>query len=151
MSVGMLSKAMLQWNRTTKSICALVGIATYFALAAWSKASFVDYTPTGKTVVRILRPFEKFGPSSHAVVAHEWTTYGSLDDISDSADDNQRSPVQIYENGRLLGPGHRKHAEIAALGMGRYSHWRGQGYVLSASDNTDPNTNRRYYWAVVPY
>jgi hypothetical protein len=33
---------MLQWNRTTKSICALAAIATYFALAAWSKASFVD-------------------------------------------------------------------------------------------------------------
>jgi hypothetical protein len=149
--VGVLSNAMLQWNGTTKSICALVAIATYFALAAWSKASFVDYTPTGKTVVRIYRPFEEFGASSHAVIAHEWTTRGSLEDIADSADDNQRSPVLIYENGRQLGPAHSKHSDIADLGMGRYSHWRGQGYVISASDNSDPNTNGRFYWAVVPY
>jgi len=150
-TVEVLTKVMLQWNRTTKSIAALVAIATYFALAAWSKASFVDYTPTGKTVVRIYRPFENFGVSSHAVIAHEWTTRGSLEDIADSADNNQRSPVLIYENGRQLGPAHSKHADIAALGMGRYSHWRGQGYVISASDNSDPNTNGRFYWAVVPY
>jgi hypothetical protein len=141
---------MLQWNGTTKSISALVAIATYFALAAWSKASFVDHTPTGKTVVRIFRPFEKIGPSSYAVVAHEWTTR-SLEDIADSADDDQRSPVLIYENRRQLGPAHSKHADIAKLGMGRYSHWRGQGYVISSSDNSDPNTNGRFYWAVVPY
>jgi hypothetical protein len=147
----MLSKAMLQWNNNTKSICALVAIATYFALAAWSKASFVDHTPIGKTVVRIFRPFEKFAPSSYAVIAHEWRTLGSLDDIADSADNNRRSPVLIYENGRQLGPAHSKHADIANLGMGRYSHWRGQGYVISASDNSDPNTNGRFYWAVVPY
>ena len=150
-TVEMLSKAMLQWNRTTKSICALAGIATYVALAEWSKASFVDYTPTGKTVVRIFRPFEKFGASSYAVIAHEWTTQGSLEDIADSADDNQRSPVLIYENGRQLGPAHSKHADIASLGMGRYSHWRGLSYVISATDNSDPNTNGRFYWAVVPY
>jgi hypothetical protein len=149
--VEVLSKAMLQWNRTTKSICALVAIATYFALAQWSKSSFVDYTPTGKTVVRIFRPFEKFGTASFAVIAHEWRTHGSLESLADSADDNERSPVVIYENGRLLGPAHSEHDEIAKLGMGRYSHWRGQGYVFSASDNSDPNTNGRFYWAVVPY
>jgi hypothetical protein len=146
-----LSKAMLQWNRTTKSIYALVAIATYFALALWSKASFVDYTPTGKTVVRIFRPFEKVGTSGFAVIAHEWTMGGSLEDIADTDDDHQRSPVLIYENDRQLGPAHSKHADIANLGMGRYSHWRGQGYVISSSDNSDPNTNGRFYWAVVPY
>jgi hypothetical protein len=150
--VEVLSKAMLlQWNRTTKSICALVAIVLYFVLAAWSKATFVDYTPTGKTVVRIFRPFEKLGDSTYAVIAHEWTTPGSLEDIADSDDNDQRSPVLIYENGRQLGPAHSKHADIANLGMGRYSHWRGQGFVISSSDNSDPNTNGRFYWAVVPY
>jgi hypothetical protein len=146
-----LSNAMLPWNWTTKSICALVAIATYVALAQWSKASFVDYTPTGKTVVRIFRPFEKLGTSSFAVIAHEWTTRGSLDDIADADDDEKRSPVLIYENRRQLGPAHSNHGDIAKLGMGRYSHWRGQGYVISSSDNSDPNTNGRFYWAVVPY
>lgn len=146
-----LGKAMLKWNKTTKSICALVAIAAYFAFAQWSKASYVDYTPKGKKVIQLYRPFERFGTSKLAAISHEWTTRGSLNDIADSADNNERSPVVIYENGRRLGPGHCKHADIAELGEGRYSHWRGQGYVFSASDNTDPNTNGYYYWAVVPH
>jgi hypothetical protein len=100
------------------------------------------------TVVRLYRPFERFGTSKLAAIAHEGTTLGSLDGIADSADNNERSPVVIYENGRLLGPGHSSHADIAKLGEGRYSHW--QGYVFSTSDNTDPSTNGRYYWAVIP-
>jgi len=145
-----LGRAMLQWNKTTKSIGALVAIAAYFALSLWSQASYVDYTPKGKTVVRLYRPFERFGTSKLAAIAHEGTTRGSLNDIADSADNNERSPVVIYENGRLLGPGHSRHADIAQLGEGRYWHWRGQGYVFSASDNTDPSTNGRYYFAVIP-
>jgi hypothetical protein len=141
---------MLPWNRTSKAIYALAAIAAYFALAQWSKATYVDYTPKGKAVVRLYRPFERFGDSTLAVIAHEWTTRGSLDDIADSADNNQRSPVLIYEDGHLLGPGHSYHVDIASVGQGRYSHWRGQGYVFSASDNSDPNTNGRSYWAVVP-
>ena len=138
----------MQWNRTTKSLCALAAIAAYFALAEWSKATYVDFTPKGRRVIRLHPPYEKFAPL--AVIAHELTTRGSLDDLADSADNNERSPVVIYENGRPLGPGHSRHTDIAHVGQGRYSHWRGQGYVFSASDNTDPNTNGRYYWAVVP-
>src|SRR4030088_3505136 len=142
----MLNRTMLSWNRTSKTICVLTAIAAYFALAEWSKATYVDYTPKGKSVIRLYRPFEKFGEATLAVIAR-----GSLEEIADSPDDNRRSPVLIYENGRLLGPGHSSHIDIAYVGEGRYSHWRGQGYLFSASDNTDPNTNGRSYWAGVPY
>jgi hypothetical protein len=141
---------MLHWNRATKIIFALGAIAAYFALAAWSKESFVDFTPKGKVVVRLYRPYEKFGKATRAVISHEWTPRGSLEALADSADDNERSPVVIYEDGRPLGPGHSPHEDIANNGHGRYSHWRGQGFVFSASDNSDPNTNGRHYWAVVP-
>ncbi len=146
----MLSKPMLQWNRATKTVLALVAIAAYFGLAAWSTASFDDFTPKGKVVVRLYRPYEKFGNGTHAVISHEWTERGSLADLADSVDNNERSPVVIYEDGRALGPAHCAHEDIAQLGEGRYSHWRGQGYVFSASDNSDPNSNGRHYWAVVP-
>ena len=139
------------WNRKSKLTCAIFAIVAYFSLAARSIHSYVDFTPKGKIVFRIYRPYEKFGDSKLAAIAHEWTQVGSLNDIADSADNNQRSPILIYEDDRLLGPPHSEHADIANLGMGRYSHWKGQGYVFSASDNSDPNLNRRSYWVVIPY
>jgi hypothetical protein len=142
---------MMRWNRTSKSVCLLVAIASYFALAELSIHTYVDITPKGKVVVPLYRPFERFGESKLAVIAHEWTTRGSLDELADTAADNRRSPVLIYENDRLLGPAHSGHRDIAKLGEGRYSHWHGQGYVFSASDNSDPNTNGRFYWAVLPH
>jgi len=146
----MLEKVMVRWNSRSKWVCALVAIAIYFALAERSIHSYVDTSPRGRVVIRLYPPFEKFGTSKFAVISHEQEFQRSLKDLADSVDDNERSPVQIYENGRLLGPGHSAHGEIAGLGMGRYSHWRGQGYVFSSSDNTDPNSNGRYYYAVIP-
>jgi hypothetical protein len=61
---------MLSWNGTSKTICALAAIAAYFALAEWSKATYVDFTPKGKTVIRLYRPFEKFGEATLAVIGH---------------------------------------------------------------------------------
>ena len=115
---------MLSSNRISKLTCSGIAIVAYFALAEWSIHSSVDITPKGKKVVRLYRPYEKF-LSERAVIAHEWTTNQSLDDIADSADNNERSPVLIYENDHLLGPPHSNHREIAELGMGRYSHYRG--------------------------
>ena len=49
-----------------------------------------------------------------------------------------------------LGPGLSPHHEIEKIGLGRYSHWKDMGILLSTSDNSDPNTNGRAYWAVLP-
>ena len=54
------------------------------------------------------------------------------------------SRLVVFEDGRPLGPGHASHADIRALGYGRYSHWGGEVY-FSTSDNSDPRQNGRRY------
>ncbi|MFD2235145.1 hypothetical protein [Phaeospirillum tilakii] len=62
--------------------------------------------------------------------------------------DDLRAPdvsgLELREDGRLLGPPHSLHADIADSGAGRYSHWR-RGLVFSSSDNSDPRVNGRVY------
>ena len=61
----------------------------------------------------------------------------------------QSSPLQVYEQGRSIGPAHALHHEIEQAGSGRFSHWT-TTLIFSASDNTDPRTNGRRYEARVP-
>jgi hypothetical protein len=90
--------------------------------------------------------------------AYQAHTY-LLAEYADSEPDNQRSPIILYENLTPLGPAHSAHADIQELGLGRYSHWSDnpksgwrtiRGVLFSSSDNTDPRTNGRRYWAVLP-
>jgi hypothetical protein len=67
------------------------------------------------------------------------------DDVADSADSPFRSPLEVYEDGKPLGPAHSVHQDISDVGHGRFSHWRGLGFIFSTSDNTNPNTNNRRY------
>ena len=60
------------------------------------------------------------------------------------------SPVIVYEDGKPLGPAHSNFADISTLGHGRFAYWTGQGLIFSTSDGSDPNSNGRRYWAVVP-
>jgi hypothetical protein len=78
---------------------------------------------------------------------------------ADNDPDNQRSPIILYENLTPLGPAHSTQAEVQQIGLGRYSHWDEnpksgwrdiRGVLFSASDNSDPRTNGRHYWAVLP-
>lgn len=68
-----------------------------------------------------------------------------LRQLCDDVDRPQRSPLQLFEDGKPLGPAHSVHASIAGDGAGRYSHWAGNVLMFSASDNSDPNTNGRAY------
>lgn len=52
--------------------------------------------------------------------------------------------LELFEDGHPLAPRDVPHAEIRTLGGGRYSHWYNDLY-FSASDNSDPRTNRRVY------
>ncbi len=54
------------------------------------------------------------------------------------------SPLWLWEGGAPLGPARSIHARIAAEGRGGFSHW-GRKLFFSASDNSDPNTNKRRY------
>jgi hypothetical protein len=139
---------MLPWNRRTRWIVGLTAIAAYFALAEWSRRSFVDLTPKGKVVIQLFRPFEMQGN----VAISNPPTADKLRDFADdeSVKDDRRSLVVIYENGKPLGPAHNTYADIRDYGMGRFSYWRQFGFVFTASDNSDPNTNRRVYWVVLP-
>ncbi len=56
-----------------------------------------------------------------------------------------RSQLELYEDGRPLGPARALHAAIREQGGGRYSHWTRTSLYLSTSDGSDPRTNGRVY------
>jgi hypothetical protein len=136
----------LQVSRKLKWALAIAGIIGYFVLASYFKYS---YHLSGNVSV-ILQSFERLGDSRHAVVAHTWVPKGARLGEADSEDDNERSSVMMYEDDKPLGPPHSSHADIMKLGRGRFSHWRGQGFVFSSSDNSDPMMNGRSYRVVMP-
>jgi hypothetical protein len=70
-------------------------------------------------------------------------------EFEDTDEDDQKSPVVLYEDDKPLGPAHSHHHEIEQLGQGRYAHLKGQGILMSTSDNSDPRTNGRRYYAAV--
>ncbi len=62
----------------------------------------------------------------------------------DTMDASTQSTLRLYEDGVALGPAHALHADIRAVGKGRFSHWY-EGLYFSASDNSDPRRNGRTY------
>ena len=68
----------------------------------------------------------------------------------DGVKDGPPSTLQLFEDGKELGPAHVLHADIRTAGQGRFSHWITALY-LSTSDNSDPRTNgRTYTWKLAP-
>lgn len=68
-----------------------------------------------------------------------------LINIADDLQHPYRSSLQLFEDGKPLGPPHSLHARIRAEGKGAYSHWINIGLLFSTSDNSDPNSNGRKY------
>ena len=142
-----------KWNRSTKLICLFGAVILYFVAAHWLTITFTpdpNFT-IGPDVagekVRLMPPFQNHSPFS---VTLERPLF---DGLADSDDDGHRSPIELYENGKRLGPAHSKFVDIEKLGEGRFSHYRTRGSSFiywSASDNSDPNTNGRAYWVVNP-
>jgi hypothetical protein len=93
--------------------------------------------------VELKAPFPKFGTGFAYAAA-----VPSLEKFSDSNATPVRSSYLVCENNFALGPPHSVHVDIGAKGKGRFSHWTMVGFIFSASDNTDPNTNGRRYWVV---
>jgi hypothetical protein len=112
----------------------------YFPIALWLKNSHVPPDAPAGAVWR-LTYFRKFSGVGYISQASQF--YG----ISDTNTSMQRSPLILYEDGKPLGPAHSMHDDISNLGNGRFSHW-GTAFFLSTSDNSDPSTNGREYWAV---
>lgn len=70
------------------------------------------------------------------------------DEIIWLADTTKRQimcPFVLFEDLAPLGPAHRLHADIAAVGAGQFSVWQNGALYFSTSDNTDPNSNGRQY------
>jgi hypothetical protein len=132
---------------------ACAAVVGYFALALYFDRTYVDPSPPGNVVISLNRPFEHEAGYAFRVSYLKREAASRLANIpaDDPANrDDTTSPLQIYEGHNPLGPGHSSFSEISTIGRGRFSHWRGQPIFLSSSDNTDPRTNGRYYWAVVP-
>jgi hypothetical protein len=124
-------------------------VAFYLVLAVSSPIIKGEpFVPKGEIVVQLIRPFYHEG-NAYAVPA------AVLGVLAEYADDpkvkgGQTSPILLYEDDVLLGPAHNAFFDIHQYGAGRYSHWKDMGIVFSSSDNSDPNTNGRKYWAVKP-
>jgi hypothetical protein len=131
--------------RVLKVIGGLAVVAILFLAIDWTVRAVggsADYTPCPKGVRwELTRPFEHNDGFSYSAKLPE------LADQSDSSDYPQRSAITVCEGGRRLGAPHALHADIVKLGESRFSHW-GHLIYFSSSDNSDPNTNGRNYFAV---
>ncbi len=132
---------------------AVAGFLGYLALAAYFDRTYVYLRPAGKVVILLNPPFSL--ESGFAYWASQ-LRHGEMVRLAQvAADDPQEandisSPLQVYEDQTPLGPGHSTFQAISKTGRGHFAYWNGRGIFFSASDNTDPNTNGRRYWAVVP-
>ena len=133
----------------------IVAIAAYAIPAYWLKISYVPPVVSGTepkvagTKLLLRRPFQRFLDSDFGVIALD----DLFTDVADTAENNERSPIKIYEDDKPIGPAHSSHADVARVGHGRFSHWarnKSAIVVFSSSDNSDPQTNGRAYWAVKP-
>ena len=128
------------------TILAAVGalFVVYFPVALGLKYSYAPHQGPPGSVLKLIH-FGKFDDSGIAFVSYA----DKLSNLADAPDAPDRSPVVLYEDGKPLGPAHTLHADISKLGHGRFSHW-GSIIIFSTSDNSDPSTNGRDYWAVLP-
>jgi hypothetical protein len=117
-------------------------VIVVFWLTVFSLNYFIPLCPVDGAV-GLKAPFKKYAAGGSAYIAE----VPSLKADGDTGETPTRSPYLVCENRHPLGPAHSTHAEIASQGKGRFSHWAIAGFIFSASDNSDPNTNGRTYMA----
>jgi hypothetical protein len=126
----------------------VLGGATAVIVVFWLTVAVLDMfapqCPQDVLAVRLMPPFQRLEGAAYAKPAPFLTS------AADSIERPVQSAYLVCENGVPLGPAHSSHAEIASKGKGRFSHWATGGFILSASDNSDPNTNGRVYTATRP-
>jgi hypothetical protein len=131
--------------RSTWAIYVVALAAAYFPTALWFEHTYVEVPEFGGKAVRLDRPFIDF-QNSKVVVAK---FFPSLDGLADSPEYPDRSPIILYEDTRPLEPAHSTPSDIPGYGQGRFSH-RSFFFIFSSSDGTNPKSNGRTYWAVIP-
>jgi hypothetical protein len=134
----------------TTLMMAIAAVVVCGLLAALQAAT--EIRPRGSLVVTLYPPYPHEAGMAWQAAKHMLPF--DIKALSPYADDPAaevgRSPVMIYEEGKPLGPAHSNFADISKLGRGRFTYWTGQGLIFSTSDGSDPNSNGRRYWAVVP-
>jgi hypothetical protein len=139
---NVMERHMQGWSRPLNWLYALGVVAASFLVSLWTMNYFSPLCPQGD-MIALKRPFQKSGALSYFAEAP------SMVGFSDTSAAPSRSNAVVCEENRALGPAHSVHADIAAKGGGRFSHWI-TGFVFSTTDNSDANTNGRSYWAVRP-
>ena len=141
---------MSPWSLRAKVVCGLVCVTGYFATAMWLNLTYVDPVPKGRIVVALKPWFDRIGfvyiRQPYLPNELQLIEFSDLDDV----EGDTRSPTMIYEDGRALGPAHSTFKDIHAFGKGRFLHSRQQGIIFTTSDNSDPRTNGRRYFVVIP-
>jgi hypothetical protein len=135
-------------NARKKIAIGLTAFAVYFSVA--SSLKYEDphqpAVPPPGTVLELKRPFIRFVQEAGLASA---VRAPSLDSEADTIG-RVKSPYVVYEGNQPLGPAHTLHTEISKLGHGRFSHWKGIGFIISSSDGTNAASNGRRYWVVLP-
>jgi hypothetical protein len=142
-------------HRSAKWIGTMAAILLHLVTAYWLKGSFVEDVNFAKgpnvagEKILMYPPFSRLGGSRFAVAQER---YDLFDDLTDSEECTHRSPIEMYENDKRLGPAHSSREDVVELGHGRFSHLKQNGTTLywSSSDGSDPNSNGRAYWVVKP-
>jgi hypothetical protein len=136
------------WSVSTRVASAVTALfAVYFPVALWLQDSYVPSPKGPPGAVFQLTHFRDFQGSEIAFVA---SNSDKFDSIADQVGAPTQSPMLVYEDNKPLGLPHSMHEEIRRFGKGRFSHWKGTGFIISTSDNSDPNTNGRKYWVILP-
>jgi hypothetical protein len=136
-------------NSDKSTRIAIVGVmltlGAYFPAALWLQHSYVPLEEPKGAVFR-LNSFLKMSKNGFGYT----TIIHRLANLGDTEDQPRRSPLLLFENTKPLGPAHSPQEDIEETGLGRFSHLKQVGFLFSTSDNSDPNTNGRNYWVVLP-
>ena len=144
---------MIQLTKRHRLTIGAIATLAYFIVAYWFKISYVPMALNARepdvagAKFMLQRPFFRdFLDSEFAAISDDYL----FSAVADTSDDTTRSTIMIYEDGKPLGPAHSSHADVGNIGLGRFSHWHYTStmFLFSSSDNTNPRTNGRTYWAV---
>lgn len=123
--------------------------AAYLPVALWVGGLYVAPPRPPGTMIEPLQGFVQGPGFSYRVTSYVLAKY------ADASEDNMNSPVMLYEGMTPLGPARSYLRDVQDVGLGRFVFVRfGEDprshAVISTSDNSDPNTNGRKYWLVLP-
>jgi hypothetical protein len=120
-----------------------VGRYSLLLMCAFLTTVLAVLTFVGVTYRSVLDPRSIAADSkcAYSIALHSWPFF-VLE--SDGPSDAQRSTLDLFEDGQLIGPSHALHDVIREQGRGAYSHWE-RMLLFSSSDGSDPRNNGRQY------